>query len=97
MASNSTSFEFTAAIQGYHVYQKIWQPELNETLACIHERRNEFDAFSIETARAVDNANAEDLPREISRPTKYLLDRCATVKAVITCLYYRRSPFLIVV
>ena len=57
MASNSRSFEFTAAIRGYHVYQKIWQPELNETLVCIHERRNEFDAFSVETVRAVDNGN----------------------------------------
>ena len=92
MASDSRSFEFTAAIRGYHVYQKIWQPELNETLVCIHERRNEFDAFSVKTVRAVDNATVGHLPREISRPTKYLLDRGATVKAVITCSYYRRSP-----
>ena len=92
MASNSRSFEFTAAIRGYHVYQKIWQPELNETLVCIYERRNEFDAFSVKTVRAVDNATFGHLPREISRPTKYLLDRGATVKAVITFSYYRRSP-----
>ena len=45
MASNSRSFEFTTAIQGYHVYQKNWLPELNETLVCIHERRNEFNAL----------------------------------------------------
>ena len=56
MASNSRSFEFTAAIRGYHVYQKFWQPELNETLVCIHERGNEFDAFSVKTVRALDNA-----------------------------------------
>ena len=49
MTSNGRSFEFTAAIRGYHVYQKIWQPELNETLVCIHERQNEFDAFSVKT------------------------------------------------
>ena len=88
MTSNSRSFEFTAAIGGYHVYQKIWQPELNETLVCIHERRNEFDAFRVKTVCAV-----EHLSREISGPTKYLLDRSATVKAVITYSYYRRSPF----
>ena len=92
MASKNRSFEFTAAIRGYHVYQKIWQPELNETLVCIYERRNEFDAFSVKTVRAVDNATFGHLPREISRPTKYLLDRGATVKAVITFSYYRRSP-----
>ena len=92
MASNSSSFEFTAAIRGYHVYQKIWQPELNETV-CIHERRNEFDAFSVKTVRAADNAVGQ-IPREISRPTKYLLDRGSTVKAVIACSYYRRSPLV---
>ena len=59
------------------------------------DRRNEFDAFSVKTIRAVDNATVGHLTREISRPTKYLLDRGATVKAVITCLYYRHSgePF----
>ena len=59
---------------------------------CIHERRNEFDAFSVKTVRAVDNATVGYLTSEISRSTKYLLDRGATVKVVITCLYYRRSP-----
>ena len=92
MASNSRSFEFTATIRGSHVYQKSWQPELNETLVCIHERQSEFDAFTVKTVCAVDNAIVEHLPREISLPTKYLLDRHATVKAVITCLYYCRSP-----
>ena len=87
MASNSRSFEFTAAIRGYHVYEKFWQPELNETLVCIHERGNEFDAFSVKTVRALDNATLGHLPREISRPTKYLLDRGGTLKAVIACLY----------
>ena len=92
MTSNSRSFEFTAAIRGYSVYQIFWQPELNETLVCIHEGGSEFDAFSVKTVRALDNATVGHLPREISRPTKYLLDRGATVKAVITCSYYRRSP-----
>ena len=84
MASNSRSFEFTAAIRGYHVYQKIWQPELNETLVCIHERRNEFDAFSVKTVRAADNATVWHLPKELSQQTKYLFDRYATVEVVIT-------------
>ena len=91
MASNSRSFEFTAAIRGYHVHQKIWQPEPNQTV-CIHERQNEFDAFSVKTICAVDNATVGHLPGEISRSTKYLLDRGVAVKAVITCSYYRCSP-----
>ena len=54
---------------------------------------NEFDAFTVKTVRAVDIATVGHLPREICQPTKYLLDRGATVTAVITCLYYHRSPF----
>ena len=92
MASNCRSFEFTAAIRGFRIYQKVWQPELNDALVCIHERGNEFHAFSVKTVRADDNAIVKHLPREISCPTKYLLDRGAIVKAIITCSYYRRSP-----
>ena len=92
MASNSRSFEFTAAIRGYHVYQKFWQPELIATLVRIQERGNQFNAFSAKTVRALDNATVGHLPREISSPTKYLLDRGATLKAVITCSCYRLSP-----
>ena len=69
MASNCRSFEFTA-IRGFHIYQKVWQPELNDTLVCIHERGNKFDAFSVKTVRADDNTIVGHLPREISRPTK---------------------------
>ena len=32
------------------------------------------------------------LPREISRPTKYLLDQGAIVTATITSGHYRKSP-----
>ena len=92
MASNCRFFEFTAAIRGFHIYQKVWQPVLNDTLVSIHERGNQFDAFSVKTVRADDNAIVGHLPREISRPAKYLLGRGAIVKAIITCSYYRRSP-----
>ena len=73
MVSNCRSFEFTATIRGFHIYQKVWQPGLNDTLVCIHEGGNEFDAFSVKTVCADDNAIVGHLPREISRPTKYLL------------------------
>ena len=91
LASNCRSFEFTAAIRGFHIYQKVWQPELNDTLVCIHERGNEFDAFSVKTVRADHNAIVGHLPREISRPTKYLLDRGVIVKAIITCSRWPRD------
>ena len=36
----STTYEtvkFSCAIQGYHVYNNVWQPKENETLQCDHE------------------------------------------------------------
>ena len=61
-------------------------------LVCIQERGNEFDAFSVKTVRPLYNATVGHLSREISRSTKYLLDRGATVKAITTCSHYRGSP-----
>ena len=59
---------------------------------CYFEKPLALKGLSVNTIRALDNATVGHLPREISQPTKYFLDRGATVKAVITCLYYRRSP-----
>ena len=59
----------------------------------MHERNNAFDPFAIKTV----NENLEvcgHLPREISRATKFLLDRGALVKATITSHKYRRSPLV---
>ena len=79
------NYEFFAAIRGFHVYRQVWQPEQDETLVCSHEADNPFDLFYISFLSG-------HLPREISRPTKYLLDRGASVTATLTDVKYRRSP-----
>ena len=93
MARNSRTFEFTAAVRGYHVFKNIWQPNLEEILLCFHEIGNDFDYFSIKTCTG-DDVTVGHLPREISRPTKFLIDRGAVVKSKITSAHYRRSPLL---
>ena len=90
--SLSKSFEFHAAVRGYHVYRNIWAPQVNENLNCYHEEGNLFDIFAIEICRTTDNEVVGHLPREISRPTKYLLDRRATMTVTFTSDRYRRSP-----
>ena len=85
------SFEFLAAIRGFHVYRQNWQPEENERLICSHESDNSFDLFAIKTINQRGILTGH-LPREISRPTKYLLDRGAMIKATLTDNRYRRSP-----
>ena len=48
--------------------------------------------FPIKTCRTEDSLTVGHLPREISRPTKYLLDRGATILAKLTVTHYRKSP-----
>ena len=85
--------EFEAAIRGYHFYRKVWEPEENETLICLHEEDNPFDIFAIKTCRA-DGTTVGHLPREISRASKFLLDRGADMTAKLTSTDYRRSPLV---
>ena len=40
---SSNLFEFCSFIRGYHVYQTIWEPKLNEELLSKLELCNEYD------------------------------------------------------
>ena len=80
------------AVRGFHVYRDVWIPSENEELECRFEENNLFDMFAIKACRTEDNKTVGHLPREIYRPTKYLLDRGATVVAKLTATHYRRSP-----
>ena len=93
MASNSRTLEFTAAVRGFHVFRKKWKPALNEQLHCSQEPGNDYDVFSIKTCKP-DKTTVGHLPREISRPTKFLLDRGAETVAEIESSHYRRSPLI---
>ena len=90
MNTNKT-FQFTAAIRGYHVFRKIWEPVIEEELKCAHKVGNEYNVFSIKTCHG-NGKTVGHLPREISRATKFLLDRGATVNAKLSSEHYRKSP-----
>ena len=51
-----------------------------------------YDLFAIKCLRG--NMIVGHLPKEIPRPTKYLLDRGAIVTATIAAEHYRKSPLL---
>ena len=85
-------FEFESAVRGYHYYRRFWTPSENETLKCFHERRNPFDVFAIKTCSNGNSQAVRHLPREISRLTKFILDRGAEVEATLASTQYRRSP-----
>ena len=87
-------FQFSAAVRGFHYYRKSWLPEPEQTLNCFHKEGNTFDRFAIKVCEKDKNEIVGHLPMEISRVTKFLLDRGANVSAKLTSTHYRRSPLV---
>ena len=85
--------EFNAVMRGYHHYKKDWNPKPNEKLSCSHETGNPFDVFPTRACNTEDNIIGH-LLREISRETKFLLDRGADITAIPTETHYRRSSLI---
>ena len=89
------TLRFIAAIRGFHVYRKVWQPLENESLDCLHEPDNIYDMFAIKTCQ--NDSNGErgrivgHLPIKVSRLPKFLLDRGAAVSATLISTRYRSS------
>lgn len=95
MASINKNLVFSAAVRGFHVYKTCWKPREDELLECVHERENPYDLFSIRVFKP--NSPAEivgHLPMEISRITKFIMDRGAKVTLKISGKHYRRSPLV---
>ena len=86
--------KFSCAIWGCHVYRNVWQPKENETLQCGHESDNDYDLLAIKTCRDAEFhlQIVGHLPLEISRFTKFLLDRGATITAPVSSTHYRGLP-----
>ena len=61
-------------------------------MKCYHESGNAFDIFAIKTCSNQDPRAEGHLPQEISRITKYLLERGAEIEAQLTSTQYRRCP-----
>ena len=80
-----------SAVRGYH-YRRYWSPIENETLQCFHDSGNSFDVFPIKTCSKKSLQAVGHLPSEISRLTKFILDRGAEVEARLNSTNYRRSP-----
>lgn len=85
---------FTAAVRGFHVYKTNWKPQEGESLNCIHEENNPYDVFSMKICKPDTNEIVGHLPMEISRITKFILDRGAVCTIKIRGKHYRRSPLV---
>jgi len=93
MAYNKV-FEFTSAVRGFHYYRKYWKPEHEQILNCYHEHNNPFDRFAIKCCVVGKEGAVGHLPKEISRVTKFFMDRGASVTVQLASDHYRRSPLV---
>ena len=62
-------------------------------LVCQFENGNSYDMFAIKTCDQR-GTMVGHLPREVSRITKFIIDRGATVSVMLTGTHYRRSPLV---
>ena len=85
---------FTAAVRGFHVYKINWKPQEGELLKCAHEVDNPYDMFSMKICKPDSNEIVGHLPMEISRITKFILDRGAVCTIKIRGKHYRTSPLV---
>ena len=93
--ANNKNIIFSPAGRGFHIYKASCKPKEDELLECSHEKDNPSDSFSIKVFKPDSPAeNVEHLPMEISRITKFIIDRGAQVAVKIRGRYYRRSPLV---
>ena len=93
--ANNKNIIISAAARVFHVYRASWKPKEDELLECSHEKDNPYDSFSIKVFKPDSPAEiVGHLPMEISRITKFIIDRGAQVAVKIRGRHYRRSPLV---
>ena len=88
MANSEKILTFTAAVRGFHYYQKFWMPEENEKLDCSHERGNFYDRFAIKTTSG-NGTTVNHLPKESSPVPIYLIE----VQLYLGAIIYQLQAF----
>ena len=83
-----------AAVRGFHVNKAIWEPKDSEVLTCSREENNPHDPFAIKTCQLDSGKIVGHLPMELSRISKFILDRGAKTEVKLHETHYRRSPLV---
>ena len=91
--ANNKNIIFSAALRGFHVQKVSCKPKEDELLECFHEKDHPYDSFSIKVFKPDSPAEiVGHLPMEISRITKFIINRGAQVVVKTRGRHYRRSP-----
>ena len=62
-------------MRGFHHYRHHFHPGPDQILNCFHEHNNSFHRFAIKFCEAGKEEKIGHIPMEISRVTKYFMDR----------------------
>ena len=71
MSITKKILNFTAAVRGFHYYQKIWSSNEREILNCYHERDNAFVVFAIKVESKIDRLLDIDPDKYLELPSFY--------------------------
>ena len=97
MATDIT-LSFMRGLRGYHVYQIVWTPRLNEILPTEHKRNNLYDRHAIAAKKNLPGRLTTSvvgyLPKELSRITRYIMQYGAVVTLKVVGTHHRRSPLV---
>ena len=83
-------FEFEAVVCGYH-YDGKWVSVENQELDCLHEVDNPDYYLTINSFESARVKIVGHMPMEMSRPTKFLLQRGAVIKATLSSTNCRKT------
>ena len=83
-------FEFEVVVCGYY-YDGKWVSVENQELGCLHEVDNPDYYLTINSFESARVKIVGHIPMEMSRPTKFLLQRGAVIKATLSFTNCRKT------
>ena len=75
------SYEQDNCIRGYHIYQNIWNAEVDEHFVCEREPLNPSDRYAVAVLK--DGVVVGHLPRHLSRILSLFLLKDGTIDCVV--------------
>ena len=80
----SFELKIQTALRGYHVYQDIWTPVLDEEFTCRQDADNKHDRHAVEITSTTEDEVHSHLPLEISKVSYFFLEHGGTIAGKVT-------------
>lgn len=78
------TFEVEAMVRGYHIYQDVWNPTINQGLQCAREPGNLRDPFAVAVLTGNSHQIVGHIPLKISSLCSLFLRRGGTITCKVT-------------